>query len=307
MKKFRLFYSSGASNFGDNLNVIIFEKFIGYELIATSRLFSEGLGIGSLLETFLQPDNTSVTQIKCNIEKSLFQPVKVFGSGFIAPPGNKGYLENFRRKLIFLAVRGKLSKERIEKIEKKTFENLPLGDPGLLLPFLLDYKKINKKYKYGIIPHYVDINEQAIHKLVDVLPDSIFIDVTKNTMSVAKLIAECEIVISSAMHGLIAADSMNIPNVWVKLSNRIEGENYKFDDYYSAYNIKRPPVDLNSCELNENGIRDYIDQYSINPDKVQSIQESLIKAFSQEINSYTETSLFSGKPAKPNFPEKHHS
>ena len=40
-----------------------------------------------------------------------------------------------------------------------------------------------------------------------------------------KQIADCEI-ISSALHGLIAADSLNIPNKWIKLSNKLVGNNF---------------------------------------------------------------------------------
>lgn len=38
------------------------------------------------------------------------------------------------------------------------------------------------------------------------------------------------------MHGLIAADSLNIPHVWMKISNKIIGGNWKFNDYFLSMN-----------------------------------------------------------------------
>ena len=55
-------------------------------------------------------------------------------------------------------------------------------------------------------------------------------------MDTLRQIAECETVISSSLHGCIAADSLNIPNYRIKLSEHGYNRNidFKFDDYYTA-------------------------------------------------------------------------
>ena len=68
--------------------------------------------------------------------------------------------------------------------------------------------------------------------------NSIIIDpVNSNPLKIAELIASCEFIISSSLHGLIAADALNVPNVWMKISNGIIGGNWKFNDYF--FSIKR--------------------------------------------------------------------
>ena len=54
----------------------------------------------------------------------------------------------------------------------------------------------------------------------------------------------CEAIISSALHGLIAADSFFFPNRWIKLSDNLMGGDFKFNDYYSVYDIDIQPLDL---------------------------------------------------------------
>ena len=64
---------------------------------------------------------------------------------------------------------------------------------------------------------------------------------------VKKLASECDYIASSSLHGLIIADSLQIPNQWVQLINSttatIVGQ-YKFIDYYESierYNVQPVP------------------------------------------------------------------
>ena len=115
-----------------------------------------------------------------------------------------------------------------------------LGDPGLLASKLIDTNSIVKKHRLGIIPHYVDKSSSIFTDINTNIKGSIIIDVQDDPVKVIRNIAECEVIISTAMHGLIVADSLGIPNKWCTCSDRLTGGNYKFIDYYSSLDIKGP-------------------------------------------------------------------
>lgn len=277
MKQLRLFYPQKHSNFGDMLSPIIFEKLLGYKVEYSPRFFADAIGIGSLIQTFLKPKNNIKYNTMCSIEKNLLGPLFVMGSGFIGPYGYKGYLEEFRRKMVFMAVRGKLSQQRIESIESKSYKELTLGDPGLLLSMLFEHKKVLTKYKYGLIAHRLDMEDTTINKLTDKLPNSVVINILGDFWQIVNNINECEIIVSTAMHGLIVADSFNIPNIWITVSDKIEGGTYKFNDYYSVYDVERSPVNLKTTDLNEKEIENYLERNTIPYNKINIIQEALLK------------------------------
>src|SRR5690606_11417433 len=105
------------------------------------------------------------------------------------------------------------------------------GDPALLLPKLYMPNSELRKYKIGIIPHYVDKNNDFFNRAV---PDWIkVIDIENpNYKDFVDDLIGCEVVISSSLHGLIIADAYGIPSVWARFSNMIYGGDFKFHDYF---------------------------------------------------------------------------
>ena len=96
--------------------------------------------------------------------------------------------------------------------------------------------------------------------------------------------AQCKCIISSAMHGLIAADSLGIPNVRMILSDKITGGNYKYDDYYSAFGIKNHNrFDLRKEVFTEKDLSELPGKYQIKPDLVRRKKTELLKAFPYKI------------------------
>ena len=108
------------------------------------------------------------------------------------------------------------------------------GDPALLFPRFYN-PDVEKKYKIGIIPHYVDLNSNWI-KSID-REDVKILDICSETHDFVDSLKECEKILSSSLHGVIAADAYGIPNMWIKISDKVGGSGFKFDDYFQS--VKR--------------------------------------------------------------------
>lgn len=133
------------------------------------------------------------------------------------------------------AVRGPLTRNYL----LKNGVNCPpiYGDPALLTKFF--YRpRIGKKYKLGIIPHYVDYYSEKFKELKKD-PEILFIKMHhyKNIATVLDQIVSCEKIISSSLHGLILSETYDVPNIWIKVSNNISGGNFKYMDYYESIGI----------------------------------------------------------------------
>lgn len=134
------------------------------------------------------------------------------------------------------SVRGWLTAKKVK--EDIGIKVKRVGDPALIMPYLYNSIK-EKKYKYGVLPHYIDL-----HKVMKKMPDSRVINILEDTESVIDQIAECEHIITSSLHGLIICDAYKIPNVWVKFSNNVLGDGFKFRDYFSTTNTKSKAVSM---------------------------------------------------------------
>src|ERR1017187_10553799 len=147
----------------------------------------------------------------------------IMGGGFMtAECGN-----TFNRAAIY-AVRGKLTRMRVCR---NTFA---LGDPGLLASSI--YGSSDKQCALGIIPHFLDAASPAIRDLVaSDSKNAMVIDMTQSPTDVIRQLTECEAIVSSSLHGLVFADSFNIPSAWMSISDNVAGAGFKFRDYYSIF------------------------------------------------------------------------
>jgi len=256
------------------LNYFLIEK-LGYRYFRASLENCKLAMIGSILDQYFIQDNILNNE-----------PVHVWGSGFIKDLelNNSRKKEKFIRPVVIHALRGELSRERCEKILSTKLDNIVLGDPGLLAPLLIGKKNINKKYDVGIIPHYIDKNNEHLSNIKLKNHTSTIIDVTEDTIGVIKKIAECRAVVSSSLHGLIVADSFNIPNKWIEFSDKVYGNGYKFRDYYSAFNLYNPkPINLRSETIKDEDVQRIIDNYKIKKSQVDVISKKLINSFPKKI------------------------
>jgi hypothetical protein len=268
-----LYYWNDYSNFGDELNRILFWRLFGVPFKYTTQVFkADYTAIGSVLN-ILMPCKSKPAFLKqmFHVLYNMKGSVTVLGSGFRTKPDKITFLKT----LDFQIVRGKLS-EKLLCDYKLIKNNIVTGDPGLLASFI--YPKTNeKKYILGIIPHFTDLNSTIFYEVhKKYMKKSIIINVQDHPDKVIRQIGECEKIISSSLHGLIVSDSLNIPNTWVE--NRYKLGNpephFKFHDYYSIFDITgMSPVEVSEfldCDL------DYIKRnYRINYDSVQAKQREL--------------------------------
>lgn len=139
------------------------------------------------------------------------------------------------------------------------------GDPAMLLPlfYLPTHTHAEQQtecLKIGVIPHYVDKENKL---LKDLLRHSQchLIDILLPSNKMGKMSVDYEwktwidelclydAIISSSLHGLIIAEAYGIPTLWVKFSDEINGDDFKFYDYYASIGQSVFPIDLRKNEI----------------------------------------------------------
>lgn len=301
-------YYTKLRNMGDQLNELILEKCFGYQAVRTSFLDGELCAIGSCLGMYT-PHGTVPMRIRQRVNGIRKPHVWIWGTGFINYSEPEGQF--FKKHMEFCAVRGELTRKRVEQIMGKKLD-IPTGDPGLLASEVLE-KEQEKRYEVGIIPHLCDLRDPKIEELIEKYsretggstspvreetgvepkegadtgrlesrrpagnPRVRLISVKDEPLEVIREIAECRYILSSSLHGLIVADSLGIPNMHIVFGDRLLGDGYKFDDYYSAFGVEHCPCDLRTNGMPE--LAEIEDGYRICPEMVAEKKKALREAF----------------------------
>jgi hypothetical protein len=266
-------YYCDFSNFGDELNKIIFECIFGIKFIYTNNPYrADFFAVGSVLGWFM------VSSWKEFLREifTLFLRGRKLSKVFILGSGFRREYKKFicLRKMDFRIIRGKLT-EKVLTDNGILKNKVVYGDLGLLSSFLFQKEK-RGKYILGIVPHMNDLNSPIIYDIYKKYsPSSLIIRVNDHPQKVIENIALCENIVSSSLHGLITADAFGIPNLWIenKYKSGIE-PHFKYLDYYSIYGITdiHPIQAIDFLNYDINHIRN---QYRVDPQKVQQIQKNL--------------------------------
>lgn len=271
MQPIKLYYAR-LNNMGDLLNEIILERVMGFKVERCSVLTGEMSAIGSHLGMYTYHGNPLMrAQQLINGKKS--PHVDVWGTGFINYDDCKGHF--FKRDMVFHAVRGELSRRAVERMTGKGLDILT-GDAGILASHLFNERQ-EKRYSVGIIPHICDIDDPSVAALARSYEDSVIINLRDEPVEVLRQIDRCEVILSSSLHGLIAADSFHIPNKHIVFSDRPKGDGFKFDDYYSGFGVFHMPWDLREKEAPE--IIRIKDEYMISIRAVEEKKTDMKKSF----------------------------
>ncbi len=208
-------------NVGDRIAPIILEHLLGHKVVNCMPDTEEKLmTCGSVIE-FIQRGDV------------------IFGAGLIQPME----LELKDDVKIFM-VRGPNTMNALLNAGYDVPEIY--GSPAFLLPEIIKGHE-NKEYKTGVVCHYVDDYNIKGHK----------INVLSDPVKFINEICKCERIISSSLHGIIIAEAYGIPATWVKLSDKIIGGEFKFNDYYLGTgrepmkNFQQPLPNINITKIKE--------------------------------------------------------
>lgn len=285
-------YWCKSCNFGDDLNAYIFKKCFDIEVKYSKPINADAFGIGSIGDRVL----LTVREIPLFLLSKIFscffskKPCLILSTGLGAPfayYSKKGrFLKStiLKRNIKPVVLRGKRTKEEFEKLLKLNLDDVVLGDFGLLASALLD-KEVEKKYDLGICPHFSQKDEILFKKIALEIPNSIILDPKVGAMEFLEKLAQCKTIASSAMHPLIAADSLAIPNLWVTIKDFDDDfMSYKTPDYYSVFGLENlRPVDLRETMISPEMI---IQQYQIDKNKVEDVKRNLLQAIKKALKDF---------------------
>ena len=238
-------------NFGDVVSSDLIFNVFGFNTTWSPIETCDLIATGSIIEVAQQAERKT--------------PFYSWGSGFIrSDSSNKGL-----DRINFSAVRGKNTLSRIGY-------TVPTGDPGILISSAYSLKRKRHSKKIGVVIHYADMKLPITKKFCE---DPRFEVITPldSARNVAQKIAECGLILSSSLHGLIFADSLSIPNAHIKISNNLTGGTYKFYDYYSGVGKQYRPADVKKIFSD-----DYLNQLKAHYEPIPNLakkQKTLIKAF----------------------------
>ena len=265
----RFYYSTHHRNLGDAANPILVETVFRCRTVLENSRRAEFFGIGSILG--------KVFGCRFDLGRRFFgrmlPPAVVWTSGFLRPPAASQIPV---RKLDIRALRGRLSRDVLEWRLGRPLD-VPLGDGGLLFDELLPERPA-KTAALGIIPHYRELDHPLLAELLRRYPDAVTISPIGDPLEILRRIAGCETILSSSLHGLIAADALGIPNRHLVFGDSTR-DLFKYQDYYSAFGLPDEPLDA-AESLRGDAAPDLIRrQYRISADQVAEIRAKIRAAF----------------------------
>lgn len=187
----------------------------------------------------------------------------IWGSGIMFENISK-----FNSKIF--AVRGKKTAEILDKLDIKCPQIF--GDVALLLPRFYNPKNLEKHYDIGLIFHYSHFDKDIINFLKQRYKLNI-ISVDLEIENFVTEVLKCKYTISSSLHGVIISHSYSVQSLPFNLEEKgLNGTFFKFEDYYSSFDLEFKPY-FKKDILNNKNIIQLIKNYNqpkfpINTDKL---------------------------------------
>ena len=237
-----IFFLSGK-NFGDAVNKRFWKEISGNDILYNKN----------------QLHYITTGSIMCLAENKSI----IFGTGFIHKDGDLGG-GNFRsidnKKYVtphnIIAVRGPLTREKLLNLKIECPENY--GDPLILMPCIYNkYSNITDNI-IGIIPHYIDKNNENFKLLQKNLQNNgyivkvIDIEVGDKYEDIINNINSCKYIISSSLHGVIMGIIYKKQTIFLEFSNKVVGDVFKFQDFFQSININYNNINTYNIDILNN-------------------------------------------------------
>lgn len=244
-------YNDDTDNWGDALNKYLVEKISGKTAYST-------------ISTFKLPQKKAYSVIGSILSFHNLNNIEVWGTGVIS---DNVTIEG--KPIKVHALRGPLT---AGYLKSKGIESPDIyGDPAILLP-LFYTPKVEKKYKLGVILHKLDRDDESYEDLLST-KGVLDIDIYSGTTNFIDQVASCEFIASSSLHGLIAADSYNIPRTWLHGGAVEKHDRFKFDDYFLGMGFT-DSINPHDGPLNRSSIIESSEKYSHAPNLVRDLLEA---------------------------------
>ncbi len=204
-----------------------------------------------------------------------------------------------------LAVRGQLTLDFLfanKLVTNATVKSdVVLGDPALILPYIYPQcrRDTDPPRPICLVLHN---NDKKINRTE--FPSELIVEnIWHSSLDYHEMlenIIECELVVSSSLHGIIVAEAFGVPARWIQFpgSAKSEGE-YKYCDYYTGSRINDPSMNV-SALMRDNGKGQcigYGDEF--NPFKpARNVSEALIMGGAPPIRGYDAAKLLQTFPLK---------
>jgi pyruvyltransferase len=239
-------FTINSLNFGDGVNKVFWEYLTQNKICNNNSRFHY-ITTGSIM---CLVNNKSI----------------IFGTGFISNGSDLGG-GNFNSQSCIkhqtphkiIAVRGPLSRQKFIDFKIQCPENY--GDPLILMPCIYNKYTNIKENIIGIIPHYIDKNNNNFKILKQNLENKgysvLFIDIEigNNYKKFIDNINKCKYIISSSLHGVIMGIVYFKKTIFVEFSDAVIGNSFKFKDFFMSINVTYEHKNIYDIEILNNCIK----------------------------------------------------
>jgi hypothetical protein len=156
--------------------------------------------------------------------------------------------ETLHEPLEVLAYRGPLTRDLAKLLGWNTTDTF--GDPGILLSKVFEPEP--KRWEVGFVPNFAHAH---IYRGTESATGIKVIDLERpDVRAVTAELSSCRAIVSTSLHGIVAAQAFGIPWVWCKTKPELVGADFKFHDFMEGMRISARPAVVSPEEIDEAGL-----------------------------------------------------